>query len=129
MMRPQRLVLSRKRGFDLQEASRRLNGLPAQVVSRPSKWGNPFTIADMEARYGLDKEAARRKSIELFGQWMDGTLPQELSPGPPLDRAAIRAELGNRNLACWCSLDGPCHAEILLRIANAGLYDFSSPLA
>ncbi|WP_174851684.1 DUF4326 domain-containing protein [Youhaiella tibetensis] len=31
---------------------------------------------------------------------------------------AVRADLAGRNLACWCSLDGPCHADTLLRIAN-----------
>ena len=31
----------------------------------------------------------------------------------------IRRELGGRNLACWCALDKPCHADALLEIANA----------
>jgi hypothetical protein len=29
-----------------------------------------------------------------------------------------RRELGGRTLACWCALDQPCHAEVLLRLAN-----------
>ena len=29
------------------------------------------------------------------------------------------SELHGKNLACWCSLDGPCHADILLKLANA----------
>lgn len=29
----------------------------------------------------------------------------------------IRAELAGRDLACWCK-DGPCHADVLLQIAN-----------
>jgi hypothetical protein len=30
----------------------------------------------------------------------------------------IRAELAGRDLACWCPLDQPCHAAVLLAIAN-----------
>lgn len=30
----------------------------------------------------------------------------------------IKAFLGGKNLACWCHLDQPCHADVLLRIAN-----------
>ena len=28
------------------------------------------------------------------------------------------AELKGKNLACWCPLDQPCHADILLKLAN-----------
>lgn len=31
----------------------------------------------------------------------------------------IRAELAGRDLACWCALDQPCHADVLLELANA----------
>ena len=30
----------------------------------------------------------------------------------------IRNELAGLDLACWCPLDQPCHADILLDIAN-----------
>lgn len=29
-------------------------------------------------------------------------------------------ELRGKNLACWCRLDRPCHADVLLELANAG---------
>ncbi len=32
--------------------------------------------------------------------------------------AEIRAELAGKDLACWCPLDQPCHADVLLEIAN-----------
>ena|SRR5271154_1757696 len=44
MSRPVRIQLSRKSGFNLQEASLAINGLPAVNVVRPSKWGNPFIM-------------------------------------------------------------------------------------
>lgn len=31
----------------------------------------------------------------------------------------IRTELRGKDLACWCPLDKPCHADVLLEIANA----------
>lgn len=30
----------------------------------------------------------------------------------------IRRELAGKNLACWCPLDQPCHADVLLELAN-----------
>jgi len=80
-MMPQRMVLSRRRGFDLQAESARINGLPARVVGRPSRWGNPFSVPDMQARFGLDAAAARAKAVELHRQWLEGTIEPALSPG------------------------------------------------
>jgi hypothetical protein len=37
----------------------------------------------------------------------------------PERRRDARRDLKGKNLACWCPLDQPCHADILLRIANA----------
>ncbi|MHB1103106.1 MAG: DUF4326 domain-containing protein [Devosia sp.] len=116
--RPQRILLSRKKGFDLQAASRALNGLPAKLISRPGKWGNPFTIEETTARHGLDKDAAQSKAVALCEQWLRGTLDPALSPGPPPDPALIRAELGGHNLACWCRPGSPCHGDVLIAMAN-----------
>jgi hypothetical protein len=33
----------------------------------------------------------------------------------------IRSALRGKNLACWCPLDQPCHADVLLEIANRPL--------
>jgi hypothetical protein len=33
--------------------------------------------------------------------------------------AAARAELRGRTLACWCRPGDPCHADVLLEMANA----------
>jgi hypothetical protein len=44
-----------------------------------------------------------------------GLFPAPVLPAPPSDFAELRG----RDLACWCPLDGPCHADVLLEIANA----------
>ncbi|WP_348042522.1 DUF4326 domain-containing protein [Devosia sp.] len=113
-----RIVLSRGRGFNLQAQSRALNGLPAQSVSRPGRWGNPFVIAEIAEAESIDAIAAQVEAVSRFERWMNGTLAPELSPGPPLDRAEIRRHLAGRNLACWCKQGTPCHANILIDIAN-----------
>lgn len=118
-MKPQRLQLSRKAGFNLQAASTALNGLPARRITRPGKWGNPFTIADTARTYGLDREAAQAKAVELCGLWLWGRLDKKLSPGDPPTRAEIHAELSGHNLACWCKPGTPCHADVLIELANA----------
>ena len=118
MARPQRLQLSRRAGFDLQATSRALNGLPARLISRPGKWGNPFTIEETAKRYGLDKDAAQAKAVALCGEWLRGTLDPALSPGPAPARELIRAELGGHNLACWCKPGTPCHGDLLIELAN-----------
>ncbi len=117
-MTPKRMQLSRQRGFNLQAASKTLNGLPAKRVTRPGKWGNPFTIAGTAERYGLDPVAAQAKAVALCGQWLRGTLDPKLSPGPPPSRAEMQAELRGYNLACWCKPGTPCHSEVLIELAN-----------
>lgn len=115
MIRPARLRLSRARGFDLQAASRALNGLDAVVVARPTAWGNPFVVG----RDGTRAECVRLHRILMGGfecLTSKATLDQQ-------DAALqhIRTHIGDlrgKNLACWCSLDGPCHADTLLEAAN-----------
>lgn len=112
------MQLSRKAGFNLQSASVALNGLPAKRVTRPGKWGNPFTIQDTARRYGLDADAAQAKAVELCDQWLRGNLDTALSHWPPPGRADIRSDLAGYNLACWCRPGTPCHADVLLELAN-----------
>jgi hypothetical protein len=116
---PVRLRLQRSKGYNLQEVSQALNGLPATRVTRPSKWGNPFAIADVSERFGLDEHTAHDRAIELYELWLTGRLPKVLSPGyPPPDRMTIARELGGNNLACWCRPEETCHADVLLKLAN-----------
>jgi hypothetical protein len=112
------MQVSRKAGFDLQATSRALNGLPAKLVTRPGRWGNPFTIEETAAKYKLDRAAAQAKAVALCGEWLRGTLDRKLSPGAAPSREEIRAELKGHNLACWCKPGTPCHADVLIALAN-----------
>lgn len=100
-MKPQRIQLKRTRGFRLQEVSRALNGLPAVNVARPTRWGNPFKV-----------KQTNRAAVEKFRFWVS------VEPLAFPSREEIRYELGHKNLACWCPPNQPCHADVLLEIAN-----------
>ena len=62
--------------------------------------------ADGTSRHIADVPAA-------MGVMMLARQPIGLPPRP--DLAALRG----RDLACWCALDQPCHADVLLELANA----------
>jgi hypothetical protein len=37
----------------------------------------------------------------------------------PKNIKGLRRDLAGYDLACWCPLDQPCHADVLLELANA----------
>ncbi|MEU2350670.1 DUF4326 domain-containing protein [Modestobacter sp. NPDC049651] len=96
----------------------------AVVVARPSRWGNPFTIADVLAACEAATPAAGRALVvERFADAVRrGPDSPWWTPEHADHLAWIRAhvtELAGRDLACRCPLDGPCHADVLLDLAAA----------
>lgn len=118
MVRPVRLQLSRRKGFDLQALSQATNGLPAASVARPSKWGNPWRkgINRCSGR-GLDFRCEpvqdNQTAVAFFREMLD-----HHDRAYPHD-SEIASRLHGKNLACWCKPGAPCHADVLLEIANA----------
>jgi hypothetical protein len=53
---------------------------------------------------------------ELAAAFANGLYPLRIAAPPKID--LIYQELAGRNLACWCALDAPCHADTLLEFAN-----------
>lgn len=105
----------------------------AIYVGRPSRWGNPFTIGMIADRIAMTHQngstvihlmqvKTAAQAVGFYRRWLEGTPllvgGHDLAPTPPTI-AQIRAELGWRDLACWCPLDQPCHADVLLELANA----------
>jgi hypothetical protein len=120
---PQRLQRSRRKGY------RKPAG--AVSVSRPSKWGNPYVLG----RTGDARHWTGWYVGEIGDEWANhGSYPTEaeaavravelyrLHTGPmgnhELDVEEVRRELGGKDLVCWCPLNRPCHADVLLEIAN-----------
>lgn len=89
----------------------------AVYVGRPSKWGNPFTPESYwSAGYSGSFDVAVKHCVEAFRAWLRGEshwAHGEPRPVPDL------SELRGKDLACWCPLDRPCHADVLLEVANA----------
>lgn len=62
--------------------------------------------------------------VELYGKAL--TAPtQNLHLWDPktctwVTAETARAELAGKDLACWCHVGNLCHADVLLRVANAG---------
>lgn len=126
-MIPQRIQRKRIKGFDLQLASLALNGLPAVVVTRPGKFGNPFRVGGyfmigrgqghpgmswceaLEEKYAsshFTKVADAAHAVAFFRIYVS-RYPQKKFE-----------ELRGKNLACFCALDQSCHADVLLELTN-----------
>jgi hypothetical protein len=65
-----------------------------------SPFANPFSV----------KQHGREEAIRLYRERL-------LSDPELLDRA--RRDLAGKDLACWCRPDDLCHADVLLKVANA----------
>jgi Domain of unknown function (DUF4326) len=100
---PVRIQRKRTKGWKMPEG--------AIYVGRPTKWGNRYRIGmcDPNVRgrnfvmLGFDDlvrayRCYAARAIEVDQHWLD--------------------ELRGKNLACWCRLDQPCHADVLLELAN-----------
>lgn len=111
---PKRIQLSRKRGWRM----------PENVVKmdRYTTWGNPFTIeaAETVGYYGTDAEL-RGMCIDAFRKWLAGQFQPDLQPKTRAYILRSIDQLRDKNLACWCPLGQPCHAAVLLGLANATL--------
>jgi hypothetical protein len=113
---PDRLQLSRRRGWRMPENT--------VSVARPGKLGNPFTIAAAIDSGYATPETAQAFVVECFDDWLaGGRHGRDWWQGPEAEAAlaAIRERLPDirgKNLACWCPLDQPCHADVLLELAN-----------
>lgn len=108
MTRPVRIQRKRTKGWNAIEAAG--NGLPVAHVHRPLKWGNPhsFERGDPEAQ---------KRAVERFEEDLQaGHLKDH--HGEPLTVERAKAELRGKNLSCFCKIGDPCHADVLLRIAN-----------
>jgi len=89
----------------------------AVYVGRGSEWGNPFVVG---------RDGTRAECVELYKALAHGLIcvSTKASVGEQqlvmLAMANHLSNLRGRDLACWCPIDGkPCHADVLLELANA----------
>lgn len=126
-MSPQRIQRKRTKGWRTPPCSCGC-GKPARYVGRGSHWGNPFFLSE--------EWPTRADVLRLFRDLvMTGEAWWTSNPGTRwehrnrwrvhpsqkdwLTPAAIRRDLAGHDLSCWCPLSSPCHADVLLELANA----------
>lgn len=95
MTTPQRIQRKRTRGWRMPAG--------AIIVTRPTKWGNPFKPTNRDSH---------QWAVTLYERWLAQT-PE----GREIAEAAKR-ELRGHDLCCYCEPGAACHADVLLRIAN-----------
>lgn len=110
-------------------------------VGRGSVYGNPFVVGTYIHVGGFTIDA--RLAVNYYRMFLDGRFdvfdrrnhdeagflsplccltedpknPLTFRDGTEILEKA-RRELRGKNLACWCALDQPCHADVLLELAN-----------
>ena len=105
---PSRIRRSRARGWSKPPL--------AVDVTRSGPWGNPF-------RVGLDGNAAH--CVHLYQMLLAGFVCFTCKASVEDQRrhlAFVRtnlADLRGKPLMCWCRIGAPCHADVLLELANA----------
>jgi hypothetical protein len=103
------------------------------IVTRPGRWGNPFKVVSLESGDSsvvywrverddvtvngcvfMTRTQAARYAVELYRQYVE----QHMTGDIGLIHFRNIEQLRGKDLACWCKLDEPCHADILLELAN-----------
>lgn len=120
--RPVRIQRKRAKGWKM----------PANTVyvGRPSQWGNRFVVGARKHGFnGLESEtlahyADYTKNVDLWDNWpvADAATAvrafRKMQCSESFKARAVEA-LRGKNLACFCALDQPCHADVLLELANS----------
>ena len=122
-MNPQRIQRKRTKGWRMPEG--------AVYVGRPTLWGNPWTLRDattyripvVERRawcvMKYHGELTHLGMLSDLSMWSENQYDRYAAMNLPTLADYARALLAGRDLACWCPLDQPCHADVLLAVANA----------
>ncbi len=101
---PQRIQRRRTKGWRMP--------VGAVYVGRGTQWGNPIRIGipgpdDYIVETREDAVAKYRYEIVQMNGGFVG-----------FNRVWVAEHLRGKDLACWCPLDRPCHADVLLELAN-----------
>jgi len=98
-MNPVRIQRKRSKGWRMPENT--------IYVGRGSKWGNDARIGFLDTHLGYI--LTHEQAVEAFKAFMQRH---------PYLIDDAKKELKGKNLACWCGKDSPCHADVLLKLAN-----------
>lgn len=132
MTAPKRIQLRRTKGW------RKPAG--AVVVARPAVWGNPFRVfganehlyCDASHRRTIltpwviwdhvqgdrDEPATPALAVKMYRRWLMGEFASNPVVRPAGNLRDRLPELRGKDLCCYCKLGHPCHADVLLEMAN-----------
>lgn len=84
-------------------------------VDRSSGYGNPFVIGEVPhpafAKYSTSVVEDAAEAVALYRRLLVANMLGD-------DQVDALLKLRGKNLACWCKPDAPCHADVLLELAN-----------
>lgn len=101
----------------------------AIYVGRPTVWGNPYRVVRQGKTtwevYAFEESSPTASFVSRTGAEARAFAVERLlclidNYRDPWGVDRIRNELAGSDLACWCPLGQPCHADVLLEIANRG---------
>lgn len=104
--RPIRIQLRRSKGWRMPKNTMK--------VDRSTRWGNHIVVG-AERGIGHRPWTAEDAVAQYRADTLDAISPDRPDGSEPLSLEPLRG----KNLACWCALDAPCHADVLLELANA----------
>lgn len=109
---PTRIQLKRTKGWRMP---------PNTVkVDRTTRWGNPFKVGEMWTRRRMTPGGGEKscgpvkdnaEAVRLFRRFTARETAFQI----------MVEQLRGKNLACWCKPGDPCHADVLLELANRDL--------
>jgi hypothetical protein len=112
---PDRIQLSRAKGW-------RMPPNTVSVARGPGRtFGNPFTVKDA-IEVGIKPQVAADFVVRCFDNWLRGDGSNWMGEESDQAAAAIIDNLHilrGKSLACWCPPGSPCHADVLMKLANA----------
>lgn len=111
-MKQKRIQRKRTKGWRMPENT--------VYVGRGSMWGNPYRVLNEEGWPLIEGPSGFCESVEAGGFAAAQKRVVELYRSAWLPGCMSPTRLRGKNLACWCALDQPCHADVLIELANVG---------
>lgn len=132
-MRPRRIQRHRYKGWRMPEG--------AVYVGRPTRWGNPWavgqdvyvTLSGIQRGFrvgefdpsqpftfelGHQARLSAADAVRLYREDLLAILDDDDDDAHNDELRRALRDLAGHDLVCWCELRRPCHADVLLDLAN-----------
>lgn len=96
-----------------------------RYTSKIKWWDNRYYHGLLPMWSLIDNDVINKNIVNLYRRWLNGEtkfgeepstwLPEAMIKPPPTKEEIIQF-INGRDVACWCSLDKPCHVDVILEI-------------